>query len=153
MKQGNKSVRLAIPDRQESVRPSWSISSSSSSSNKASVGFSRKRSKTSHPRSENRSSKRTKYAGPEVVAPGLSSASRRREAERPREMAKAKGQAEERQRRPSRPEASSSRMPRKEKQSVVYPVEHVSSRPKPSGLLTPRYDWARKVTMRTSVWY
>jgi hypothetical protein len=154
MKGAKKSVRIALPDRQDSVRPSSSVSADSDSSNEANVGTRRKRSMTSHTRSDNRSSKRTKYAEPEVVAPGLSSAARKREAERPREMAEAKSQAYERQRRPSKPEASSSRAaPRKEKQGVLYPVERASSRPMLGVRLPPAHRWTRKLTVRESIWY
>lgn len=87
------------------------------------------------------------------MAPGLSTATRAREAERPKEMAKAKAKALAAQRNSSLPAATAA-TPRREKRSyTVYGAKKLSTQLKPSDVLGDGYDWAR-VTRRTVYgWY
>ena len=148
-KEVKKQVRFALPDKHASVRPAQSVSTHATEG---------KRSTTVHPRSEKRPSKRARYPEPVPVAPGLSTAARAREVERPKEMAKAKAKALDAQRRSSLPvvtaASKTSALPRREKHSyTVYGPKKLSTQLKPSVVVGDGYDWAR-VTRRTVYgWY
>jgi hypothetical protein len=146
-----KQVRFSLPDKPASVRPAQSVSTHATE---------RKRSTTVHSRAEKRPSKRAKYPEPVLVAPGLSTASRAREAERPKEMAKAKAKALASLRRSNLPAATAAATaktpatPRREKRSYsVYGPKKLSTQLKPSEVLGDGYDWARVTRRAVYGWY
>lgn len=146
-KEAKKQVRFDLPNKSQSVRPAQSVSTHTAE---------RKRSSTSHPRRESKSAKRTE---PVCVAPGLSTITRAMQAEKPREMAKAKAKAEQqRKKRSAAPPlvVSTALTPRKEKRShggyESQSNKRPSKQPRLSELLGGA-DWAR-VTRRTVYgWY
>ena len=134
--QQKKQVRFNLPDKSHSVRPAQSVSTHTAE---------RKRSSTTHPRRSSKSSKRPERV---LVAPGLSTISRAMQAEKPREMVKAKAKAEQQKKKRS---AAPPPTPRKEKRSYGGYESQSNRRPSKQPRLSELLggaDWAR-VTRRT----
>ena len=131
-----KQVRFNLPDKSHSVRPAQSVSTHTAE---------RKRSSSSHPRRSSKSSKRPERV---LVAPGLSTIARAMQAEKPREMVKAKAKAEQQKKKRS---AAPPPTPRKEKRSYGGYESQSNRRPSKQPRLSELLggaDWAR-VTRRT----